>query len=91
MYKKYYNINWAFPFTDKEWVDKVCLKTAQIINKNSVSRYDRNFYFEKEDFYDKFWSYVDADDFDLWLKNLVLVVEVSEDPVEISKNIPEKK
>lgn len=90
-YKKYYNINWAFEFTDKEWVDKICLKTAQIINKNSISRYDRNFYYEKWDFEKIFWSDIDYEDFDLGLKNKVLVVCVKEDPEEIVEEVPVKK
>lgn len=90
MYLKYYNINWAFTFEDKEWIEKVCLKCSQILNKNSISRYDRSFFFPKKDFLDQFWKMIDEDDFDLWLKNMVLTVEVIEDPKEIREDIPEK-
>lgn len=74
--KKYYSIVGAYEFKDKKTGDRKFWISGILQTKYPV-RWTREFYFSESEFFDQFDNFYDANDFNLWLKNLYL--EIIED------------
>lgn len=85
-------INGAFHFPSNlnDWTETYCLKTRQILWKNQLSTWKRNFFLTEDDFKKRFGSMIKDDDFNLWLEDKILEVEVVEDCIWIVEKIPPK-
>lgn len=90
-FKKYFQIASAFKFpsNDNDWKNVVCLKTRQILGKNQLSTWKHNFFLDESDFNLMFKDHI-KEEYNLWLEDKILEVEVMEKPLWIVAKIPEK-
>lgn len=79
-----------FPSNNNDWTETYCLKTRQILWKNQLSTWKRNFFMSENEFKNKFWDEIKSDDFNLGLEDKILEVDVVESVWGIVEKVPQK-
>lgn len=79
-----------FPSNTNDWTETYCLKTRQILWKNQLSTWKRNFFMSEDEFKKKFWDEIKSDDFNLGLEDKILEVDVVESVCWTVEKVPQK-